>query len=102
MKALALIGLGAGAFTGVLILAAPVAALAAGSAVIVGKIKLRALKEAKERLLQKAIEKQHAILTQIKIENDAAKQRADYLNSLNEALRRAINDLKKDLGEKDA
>jgi len=103
-KVLAIVGgiIGGGMFAGIFVLAVPVAVLAAGSAVVVGKIKLHALKEAKERLLQKAIEKQHAILTQIKNENDAAKQRADYLNSLNEALRRAINDLKKDLGEEDA
>ena len=103
-KVLAIVGgiVGGGMFAGIFVLAVPVAVLAAGGSVIVGKIKLHALKETKEQLLQKAVEKQQAILVQMKIEVDSAKQRTDYLSSLNEALRRAINDLRKDLGEDNA
>ena len=99
MKALAIIGgiIGGGAFAGVLVLAAPVAVLAAMFTMIVGKVKAKALRQEKESLLQRAVEMQQAILITMKVEVDAVKQRSDYLNALNELLLRAINDLQGDL-----
>lgn len=99
-KAGALIG--GGMFAGIFVFAAPIAILAAGGSIVVSKMKSKELDQAKERLLQKAVEMNHAIIAQLKIEADAGKQRAGYLNSLNEALRRAIADLKRDMGEVDA
>jgi len=99
-KALAIAGgiIGGGLFAGLFVLALPVAALAAGGVVAIGKIKRRALIAAKQRLLQIAVEKQDAILGELRLEAGVAKQRSDYLVSLDEALRRAIDDLKQDLG----
>lgn len=90
--------IGGGMVAGVFVLAVPIALLASVSVGVVMGLKSKELKQAKERLLQKAIEMQQAIIVQIKAEIDTERQRADYLNSLNELLRRAIADLKADLG----
>ena len=55
------------------------------------------LKEAKDRLLKLAIEKEHAINVALKQEVNKTQERADYLNSLNILLQRAIRDLKADI-----
>lgn len=90
--------IGGGMVAGIFVLAVPVAVLATGGVAIVTGLRAKELKQEKERLLQKAIETQQTIIVQIKAEVDAQRQRADYLNSLNELLRRAIADLKADLG----
>lgn len=88
---------GGGMAAGVFVLAFPIAFLAATGVGVTMALKSKELKQEKERLLQKAIEIQQAIITQIKFEVDAEKKRADYLNTLNELLRRAIADLQSDL-----
>lgn len=90
--------IGGGMVAGIFVLAVPVAVLASVGVGVVMGLKSKELKQAKERLLQKAIEMQQAIIVQIKCEVDAQRQRADYLGSLNELLRRAIADLQADLG----
>lgn len=99
-SALAALGglISGGMVAGIFVLAVPVAVLATGGVAIVTGLRAKELKQEKERLLQKAIEMQQAIIVQIKAEVEAQRQRADYLNSLNELLRRAIADLKADLG----
>lgn len=90
---------GGGMAAGVFVLAAPVAALAVGGVLIVGAIKGNQLRQEKERLLQAAVEKHHAIVEALKEEVDATTERADYLSSLNVLLQKAIQDLQADLGE---
>ncbi len=90
---------GGGMVAGVFVLAAPVAALAVGGVLIAGAIKGKQLRQEKERLLQAAVEKHHAIVETLKDEVNATKERADYLNSLNVLLQKAIRDLRADLGE---
>lgn len=89
---------GGGMVAGIFILAAPIAALAAGGVGIASAIKRKQLKQEKERLLKAAIEKHHAIVKALKSEVDVTKERADYLNSLNILLKQAIKDLRADLG----
>ncbi len=90
---------GGGMAAGVFVLAAPVAVLAVGGVLIVGAIKGNQLRQEKERLLQTAVEKHHAIVEALKEEVDATTERADYLSSLNVLLQKAIQDLQADLGE---
>lgn len=89
--------IGGGMLQGIFVLAVPIAVLAAGGCKVVMEINAKELMKDKERLLQQAIEMQQAIIVQIRAEVNAERQRADYLNSLNELLRRAITDLQKDL-----
>ncbi|MFA6670662.1 MAG: hypothetical protein WCS98_08540 [Bacillota bacterium] len=89
---------GGGMVAGIFVLAAPIVVLGAGGVGIASSIKNKKLKEAKDRLLKLAIEKNHAINKALKEEINATKERADYLNSINILLQRAINDLKADLG----
>ncbi|MGI6492656.1 MAG: hypothetical protein ACOX0T_09665 [Pelotomaculum sp.] len=89
---------GGGMAAGIFVLAAPIVVLGAGGVGIASSIKNKKLKEAKDRLLKLAIEKNHAINKALKEEINATKDRADYLNSINILLQRAINDLKADLG----
>lgn len=91
--------IGGGMVAGVFVLAAPVAVLAVGGVVVTGAVKRRQLRQEKERLLQRAIEKHHAVLQALKEEVDATKERADYLNSLNILLQSAIESLQEDLGQ---
>ncbi|MCL1994972.1 MAG: hypothetical protein FWG63_02070 [Defluviitaleaceae bacterium] len=88
---------GGGMAAGVGVLAAPIAGLAVGGGLLVANKKRKRLKQEKERLLQEAIEKHHAITRALKEEVDATKDRADYLNALNIMLRKAIEELKSDL-----
>lgn len=91
--------LGTGAMvTGIFVLAAPVAGLAVAGVGVAGAIKRKKLRQEKERLLKAAVEKHHAIVVALKKEADTTKERADYLNSLNILLQKAIKDLRADLG----
>jgi len=87
---------GGGMVAGIGVLALPAVVLGGTGILIATGIKRRKLNEAKDRLLKLAVEKQHAISAALKDEVEATKERADYLNSLNVLLQRAINDLKAD------
>jgi hypothetical protein len=89
---------GGGMVAGVFVLAAPVAALAAGGVGVASHLKNKQLKQEKERLYTEALRKHEAIIKALKEETDANKERIDYLNSLNILLTQAIKDLKQDLG----
>ena len=84
---------------GVFVLAAPVAALAAGGVGLAAHLKNKQLRQEKERLYKEALKKHEAIIQALKSEADADKERLDYLQSLNILLTQAIKDLKKDLGK---
>ena len=89
---------GGGMVAGVFVLAAPVAALAAGGVGVASHLKNKQLRQEKERLYTEALKKHEAIIKALKEETDANKERLDYLQSLNILLTQAIKDLKKDLG----
>lgn len=90
---------GGGMVAGVFVLAAPVAALAAGGVGLASHLKNKQLRQEKERLYKEALKKHEAIIQALKSEADADKERLDYLQSLNILLTQAIKDLKKDLGK---
>ena len=83
---------------GVFVLAAPVAALAAGGVGLASHLKNKQLRQEKERLYKEALAKHQTIIKALKDEAEADKERLDYLQSLNILLSRAIDDLKADLG----
>ena len=88
---------GGGMVAGVFVLAAPVAALAAGGVGIAAHLKNKQLRH-EERLYKEALLKHEGIIKALKEEADAEKERVDYLQSLNILLQQAIKDLSKDLG----
>lgn len=90
---------GGGMAAGVFVLAAPVAALAAGGVGLAAHLKNKQLRQEKERLYKETLKKHEAIIQALKSEADADKERLDYLQSLNILLTQAIKDLKKDLGK---
>lgn len=90
---------GGGMVAGVFVLAAPVAALAAGGVVLASHLKNKQLRQEKERLYKEALKKHEAIIQALKSESDADKERLNYLQSLNILLTQAIKDLKMDLGK---
>jgi len=89
---------GGGMVAGIFVLAAPVAALAAGGVGLATHIKKKQLRQEKERLYKEALKKHEAIIEALEEENKADKERIDYLTSLNILLTQAIKDLRKDLG----
>lgn len=80
-------------------LAAPAVVLGASAVGIASHVKNVRLREAKELCYKEAIKKQTAILKALEEESNADKERLDYLNSLNNLLQAAINDLRHDLGK---
>lgn len=90
---------GGGMVAGVFVLAAPVALLAAGGVLLASDLKNKQLKQEKERLYKEALKKHEGIISALKAEADADKERLDYLQSLNILLTQAIKDLKSDLGK---
>lgn len=89
---------GGGMVAGVFVLAAPIAALAAGGVGIASYMKNKQLRQEKERLYKEALKKHEAIIQTLKNEAEADKERLDYLQSLNILLQHAIKDLSQDLG----
>ena len=74
---------GGGMVAGVFVLAAPVAALAAGGVGLASHFKNKQLRQEKERLYKEALKKHEAIIQALKYEANADKERLDYLQSLN-------------------
>lgn len=88
---------GGGMVAGVFVLAAPVAVLATGGAMLISWHNRQKLKEAKQLILNTAIAKQNAIIKALQMEAEKDKSRIDYLTALNCALTRAIKELREDL-----
>lgn len=89
---------GGGMVAGVFVLAAPIAALAAGGVGVASHLKSKQLRQEKERLYKEVLVRHEAIIKALKDEADAAKERLDYLQSLNILLQQAVKDLRHDLG----
>lgn len=89
---------GGGMVAGVFVLAAPVAALAAGGVGLTAHLKSKQLRQEKERLYQEVLKKHQAIIQAQRASLSASKERQEYLESLNVLLTQALRDLKHDLG----
>ena len=76
---------------------APIAAV--GGLIAARTVQNRALKlrEEKERLYNLAIQKQQAIIDELRVEIDSSEKRIEYLESINGLLQDAIDKLKEDL-----
>ena len=90
--------IGGGAVAGIAVLAAPAVILGGVGIGITSHVKNKKLREAKVLLYKNALSKQTAVIKALKEEQDADKERIDYLNGLNILLQAAIADLKHDLG----
>ncbi|MDE5973704.1 MAG: hypothetical protein K2G73_03435 [Eubacterium sp.] len=90
--------IGGGMVSGIFVLAAPIAILAAGGVGVAAHLKNKQLKQEKERLYNEVIKVKEEIINAISSENNSDKKRMDYLQSLTILLNQAIIDLKKDLG----
>lgn len=89
---------GGGMVAGIGVLAAPAVILGGIGLATASKIKNTKLQQAKELVYKNAIAKQNAILKALKDDQNADKERIDYLNGLNILLQAAIRDLQHDLG----
>lgn len=90
--------IGGGAVAGIAVLAAPAVILGGTGIGVASHIKNKKLREAKELVYKNALAKQTAILKALKEEQNADKERIEYLNGLNVLLQAAIKDLQHDLG----
>lgn len=89
---------GGGAVAGIAVLAAPAVILGGTAVGVASHIKNKKLRDAKQLVYKSALAKQTAILKALKEEQNADKERIEYLNSLNILLQTAIKDLQHDLG----
>lgn len=90
--------IGGGMAAGAAVLAAPAVVLGSTAMAATSHIRNKRLRDSKELLYKNAIAKQTAIVKALGQENNADKERIDYLNGLNTLLLAAIKDLKHDLG----
>lgn len=90
---------GGGMAAGVAVLAAPAVVLGGIGYAIVRNNRENKLKEERQRLYNLALQKHQAIINALKDSEQLSKERADYLQSLNILLQKAIKDLKEDLGK---
>ena len=77
---------GGGMVAGIFVLAAPIAALAAGGVGVASHLKNKQLRQEKERLYKEVLARHEAIIKALKDEADATQDRLDYLQSLNLSL----------------
>lgn len=89
---------GGGMVAGIFVLSAPIAILAVGGYGLAKHLKNKKLNQEKERLYQEVLRKNEAIITALKDEVEATKERLDYLQSLNILLVQTTKGLRHDLG----
>ena len=90
---------GGGMAAGVAVLAAPVVVLGAGAVGIAAHVKNKKLADEKQAVDTKAVQKQNAIIEQLKNKAKMSKERIEYLTSLNTLLQAAVRDLQHDLAK---
>jgi len=76
---------------------APIAAVGGLIAARTAQNRALKLREEKERLYNLAIQKQQAIIDELRVEIDSSEKRIEYLESINGLLQDAIDKLKEDL-----
>ena len=72
---------GGGMVAGIFVLAAPIAALAAGGVGVAAHLKNKQLRQEKERLYKEVLARHEAIIKALKDEADATQERLDYLQT---------------------
>ena len=99
MSALGVIGkfFGVKAGVSIVILSLPVALLGVSGYAVGTKVRDKYLRQERERLYNIAIERQYAMIQELKMESEATKERMEYLTKLNIMLESVIDDLKKDI-----
>ncbi len=90
---------GGGMAAGLVVLAAPAVVLGGAGIGMASAWKKKRLKESKELLYKEAIAKQTAIIKALREENQADKERIQYLTGLNIILQSVIKSLQHDLGK---
>lgn len=91
--------IGGGMVAGVGVLAAPAVILGGVGYALVRNSRENKLKEERQRLYTIALKKHQAIIQELKNSAKINKKRADYLQSLNLLLQKAIKELKEDISE---
>jgi len=89
--------IGGGMLAGIAVAALPVGVLGVGGYALVARRNKRKLIQAKEALLQEALQKHDAIIREMNERVSTSEERVAYLTSLNALLEQAIKDLKADL-----
>ena len=97
---LAAAGLGAGMLGGIVVLAIPAVILSNLGASLAPDLNDKILRDEKNRLYEEASKQYEALIKAIK-EEDATKERKEYLQSLSVLIAQAIRDLKRDLEHND-
>ena len=90
---------GGGMVAGVFVLAAPVAILGGLAYGVTSAHNNKKLKEEKERLYNLAIQKHQAIINELNNKASASMERIQTLEAINILLKKAISELKEDLGK---
>ncbi len=88
-----------GMLAGVGVLAAPAIVLGGAGYIVARNIKEKKLKQEKERLYNLALQKQQAVINELKNTAAEANERMEYLKRLNILLQQAIKELKEDLSK---
>jgi len=88
---------GGGMVAGIGVVAAPAVVLGAAGVWAVSRYNRNKLSEAKETLLQEAIRKRDAVLTELHATNSSNRDRVNYLSSLVAQLQAAVENLKSDV-----
>ena len=92
---------GGGMLAGIGVVAAPAVVLSAAGVWAVGRYNRNKLFEAKETLLQEALRKRDALLSELHATNSSNHERVNYLSSLVAQLQAAVENLQADMeGEK--
>jgi hypothetical protein len=91
--------IGGGMLAGIGVVAAPAVVLGAAGVWAVGRHNRNKLFEAKESLLQEALRKRDALLTELHATNFANRERVAYLSSLVTQLTAAVENLQSDLAD---
>ena len=76
--------------SGIFVLAAPIAGLAAGGVGIAAHLKNKQLGQEKDRLYKEVLQKHDAIIKELQNEADENEERIKYLESLNILLERLL------------
>ena len=89
--------LGGGMVAGIFVAGAPMAILGVGGYSLISRRNKKKLKQAKEALLQEALQRHDAIIREMNQKINVTEERTTYLNSLNILLQQVVKDLEADL-----
>lgn len=90
---------GGGMAAGVAVLAAPAVILAVSGYGVASYLRNKKLMQKKQELYAIALEKQNAIIRELKDKHNLSEKRVEYLESLNVLLTQALKDLREDIAQ---